>query len=223
MKNINDEIKRLLKQKESVEEIEKENVVLANSESKKLLSDLKKIGIDVSDYRLVNIKGEEKLAPKLVGLLWGIKADKLMGDFINVLSQKYNLGEVDIYPELLFDGYKKLDSKFSYSKTRILNIMYENYNFWMDNAVMEFIATEKDVQVRLNLYNILSKSRAQKVEIFLLDMLKKDQQMAQQIIYDLGCMHSKRSLPLIKPYLTHKDSWIRAEAKKAIAKIESNS
>jgi len=65
----------------------------------------------------------------------------------------------------------------------------------------------------------LGNMKNQRAEDVLIDLLDDDE-VAGHAIIALGKLKSKKAYPAIKRFLIHPKSWVRNEAKKALAKID---
>lgn len=202
----------------------REQIVAQNlAEEKRFLGELSKYGFDYYSVEEVveGLPTDDTIIVKLIKDYIGSSGvDGVKAHIVSLL----NNSNINIFT----NGLEVLEligiQEENHHETRafLANALKGEYIEEYRDILVELISKETNPTARLNLYYIFCKKKDPFVEKYLIERMGADPEMAQVIIQILGDMRSEKALPQIEPYLSHKDSWMRDEAKRAVAKIEKH-
>jgi hypothetical protein len=120
----------------------------------------------------------------------------------------------------LIEEYRKItngsDSELKWAIANGLSIVADDSVF---TEIVELVQDKKNGRSREMLAVSLGNMKNPYAQEVLLELLD-DEEVAGHAIMALGKLKSKKARPTIERFLTHKKSWIRQEAKRALVKID---
>ena len=210
------EVARMLEEKEQ----QRQRLITINRrDSTPVLADLVKAGFEIvriSD--LYNKKYNYKTAiPVLLRWLPQIENMDVKEDIVRALSVSW---AKPVAAPVLIDEFRKIQNESSTGiKWAIANALSVVANDRVFADIVDLAQDPKHGTARQMLAVSLGNmkdSRAQDVLINLLD----DDEVAGHAIMGLGKLKSKKAHQAIERFLNHPKTWVRNEAKKALAKID---
>jgi hypothetical protein len=206
---------------EQNEEIRQRRIALNKEASKPVLAELSQIGFDVEwiadlynkpfDYR--------RAIPILLKWLPRIENPDVKEAIVRALSVPW--AKHTVAAKLLVEEFRKQveDRSLKWAIGNALSVVADDDVL---NDIIGLIKNKAHGRAREMLAVSLGNMKTPDVKYFLIDLLE-DEDLAGYAIIALGKLKSKEARSAIERFLTHPKSWVRSEAKKALARIDKTS
>jgi HEAT repeat protein len=215
---------------------EKQQLIWAKEaiESQKpVLDDLQENGYDIKNLEEIQYYKELADDPKLYELIWKwllVTEDKsVRSTLVDSLAPNKQIKKHPEAIQYLLDEWAKLGPDGWSTRDSIAQIVANNADDRFYDQVLAYakntpgidLGDESHVVPRAAFVEALANMK-QHPEVVdeLIDILEHDPLVLIQTIETLGKLKNPKALPYLRPYMDDKRSWIRSEAKKAVAKIE---
>jgi HEAT repeat protein len=194
---------------------EKENALVCEA--------LGRVGIRVTSvYDLVNSSASYPEAiPVLLEMLKVVKSDRMIEGVARALTVREARGIAAKPLIAYFRKYQASNPSQEATKWAIGNALSGIADKEVFDEVVELVRDKRHGSSRGMLPRALANMKDPRVIDILVELLDDDDPgVVGQTIYSLGKLKAKKAKPSIKKFLTHRESWVRAEAKKALAKLD---
>jgi len=205
-------------QQQSKEEIRQQAIAANREASKPVLAELAEVGFDIEWIEeLYNKRFDYKITiPILLRWLPRIENPAVKEAIVRALSVPW--AKHTTAPVLLIEEFRRSDADL-FLKWAIGNALSVVADDDVLNDIIALINDKKHGKAREMLVVALGNMRTPGVGDFLIELLD-DESLAGHAIMALGKLKYKEAHSSIERFLTHPKSWIRKEAKKALAKID---
>jgi hypothetical protein len=206
-------------QSQAQDEDRRQQLIAQNKEaSKPVLANLSQAGLDVDWIEdLYNKRLDYKRAiPILLRWLPRVENPAVKEAIVRALSVPW--ARHTEAPALLVEEFRRSKSDFglNWAIGNALSVVADDDVL---NDIVGLIRDKTYGKAREMLVVALGNMKSPDVKYFLIELLD-DEDLAGYAIMSLGKLKSKEARPFIERFLTHPKSWVRREAKKALARID---
>lgn len=193
-----------------------------NKQDQHVVSALRKVGVKVSSvYDLVNTqKAYPEAIPVLIHMLPTVDEDTIKEGIVRALTVKEARG---IAAKPLIAEFKKILPQEHPTKQLLKWAIGNALSVLADDSVFEEIVglvRDKRHGKAREMLTVALGNMKNPTAVKVLTELLRDDEVAGHAIIALGKLRAKSSRPAIEPFLTHSKSWVRQEARRALAKID---
>jgi len=204
---------------QSQDEDRRQQLIAQNKEaSKPVLANLSQAGLDVDWIEdLYNKRLDYKRAiPILLRWLPRVENPAVKEAIVRALSVPWARNTEA--PALLVEEFRRSKGDFglNWAIGNALSVVADDDVL---NDIVGLIRDKTYGKAREMLVVALGNMKTPDVKYFLIELLD-DEDLAGYAIMALGKLKSKEARPFIERFLTHPKSWVRREAKKALARID---
>jgi len=196
----------------------KERITAYIEAANPVLFDLSQVGLYIDSIGdLYNKRFDYKIAiPILLHWLPRVKNPFVKEDIVRALTVPW--ARHTKASELLVEEFRCIDDDNAL-KWAIGNALSVVADDTVLSDIIEFIKESKHGQAREMLVVALGNMKTPDVKYFLIELLENED-LAGHAIMALGKLKAKEARPAIERLIAHPKSWIRREAKKALAKLD---
>ncbi|MCK4261386.1 MAG: HEAT repeat domain-containing protein [Halanaerobiales bacterium] len=182
-----------------------------------LIIDVNKQGYEIVSHQdLKKLKTRDKvIVPVLVKYLKNVNFINEKEFFVRCLGVK---GFNDA-TKFLIDEFSASDNRaYKWAIGNSLSIILDKR---YENDYIDIIKNKQHGTARQMVVVTLGKVRSEKAISYLIDLLS-DEEVCGHVIIALGYYKDHKIIQNIKPFLDHKEKWIRKEAEKAMKKLQKH-